>query len=56
MSRSGVILRNFIQAMVGAKEPMPSVSKKFVTAPSTTASGLGDSIRRVKAERINAYR
>ena len=30
-----------IQAVVVAKEPMPSVSKKLVTAPRPIASGLG---------------
>ena len=42
---SGISLRNFSQAVVGANEPMPSVSKKFVTAPSAIASALGRSCR-----------
>src|SRR5918995_5287643 len=41
ISRSGTSFRNLNQAMVGAKEPIPSVSKKLVIAPRTTASGLG---------------
>ena len=34
ISRSGTSLRNLSQAVVGANEPMPSVSKKLTTAPS----------------------
>ena len=41
ISRSGTSLRNFIHAMVGAKDPIPKVSKKLVTAPRITGSSLG---------------
>ena len=41
MKLSGTILRSLSQAVVGANEPMPSVSKKLVTAPSAMASTLG---------------
>ena len=41
ISRSGTIRRSFIQAVVGAKQPIPSVSKKLTTAPSTSASAVG---------------
>ena len=33
ISRSGTKPRNFSHAAVGAKEPIPSVSKKFTMAP-----------------------
>ena len=33
ISRSGTILKNLKTAVVGANEPMPSVSKKLVTKP-----------------------
>jgi hypothetical protein len=39
--RSGTSRRNLSQASVGANEPMPSVSKKLVAAPTATASALG---------------
>ena len=39
--RSGTSLRNFSQAVVGANEPMPSVSKKLTIAPSPIASSVG---------------
>ena len=41
ISRSATSLRNFSQDMVGANEPMPSVSKKLVMAPRTMPSMLG---------------
>ena len=41
MTRSGMILRNRKNAVVVAKEPMPRVSKKFVTAPMPTCAGVG---------------
>src|SRR5258708_23150600 len=41
ISRSGTSLRNFSQAVVGANEPMPSVSKKLTTAPSPSVSRVG---------------
>ncbi len=51
ISRSGTSLRTFIQAAVGAKEPMPSVSKKLTTAPSSNASGRGTA-RSASAARV----
>ncbi len=41
--RSGTILKNLKIAVVGANEPMPSVSKKFVTkpVPSSSADSFG---------------
>ncbi len=36
--RSGMRTLTFSQAMVGAKEPIPRVSKKFTTAPTAVAS------------------
>ena len=56
--RSGTSLRNLNQAVVGANEPIPSVSKKLVTAPSSIASSarlgaLGGS-RRGAARRSKA--
>ena len=33
ISRSGTMRRNFNHAVVGANEPMPSVSKKLTTRP-----------------------
>ena len=33
MSRSGTILKNLNTAVVGANDPMPSVSKKLVIMP-----------------------
>ena len=39
--RSGTSRRNFSHAVVGAKEPMPRVSKKLTTAPSRIASNSG---------------
>ena len=36
--RSGTILKNLKIAVVGANEPMPSVSKKFVTKPVPNSS------------------
>ena len=41
ISRSGTMCRNLNQAVVGANEPMPSVSRKLTIAPSAIASGLG---------------
>ena len=41
ISRSGTSCRNFSQAVVGANEPIPSVSKKLTTAPSRIASSFG---------------
>ncbi len=41
MKLSGTMCRNLIHAVVVAKEPMPSVSKKLVTAPRPMASALG---------------
>jgi len=41
ISRSGTSFLNLSQAVVGAKEPMPSVSKKLTTAPTPIASALG---------------
>ena len=43
ISRSGTILKNLKIAVVGANEPMPSVSKKLVTnpVPSSSAVSLG---------------
>lgn len=41
ISRSATILRNLNHAIVGAKDPMPSVSKKLVTAPKRMASAFG---------------
>ena len=41
MKLSGTMRLNLIQAVVVAKEPMPSVSKKLVTAPRPMASTLG---------------
>jgi hypothetical protein len=41
ISRSGTRRRNFSQAVVGANEPMPRVSKKLTIAPRTTDSSVG---------------
>ena len=41
ISRSGTILKNLKTAVVGANEPMPSVSKKFVTKPMPSCAGFG---------------
>ena len=41
--RSGTSLRNLNQAMVGANDPIPRVSKKLVTAPSSRPSAFGRS-------------
>ena len=41
MKLSGTRCRNLIHAVVVAKEPMPSVSKKFVSAPRTIDSPVG---------------
>src|SRR3954466_13201759 len=41
ISRSGTMRRNLNQAVVGANEPMPSVSRKFTTAPRARASAPG---------------
>jgi len=49
ISRSGTSLRNLNQAVVGAKEPMPSVSKKLVSAPSTRLSPVGRAAARKAA-------
>jgi hypothetical protein len=38
ISSSGIRLRNLIQAVVDANEPMPSVSKKFAMKPNNTFS------------------
>lgn len=51
MKLSGVILRNRSQAVVGAKEPMPRVSKKLATAPRMTDSGPGAPVPRFSAAR-----
>ena len=40
--------------MVGANEPMPSVSKKLVAAPTATASPRGFSARRAIAVRTSS--
>jgi len=37
---SPVRRKNFTSAVVGANDPMPSVSKKFVTDPTATAAGF----------------
>ena len=41
ISRSGTILKNLNTAVVGANEPMPSVSKKLVTNPMPSCAGDG---------------
>ena len=41
ISRSGTMRRNLNQAVVVANEPMPSVSRKFTTAPRARASAPG---------------
>src|SRR5258708_11635024 len=41
MIRSGTILKNRNDAVVVAKDPMPSVSKKLVIAPTPSDSGVG---------------
>ncbi len=38
MASSGIKRRARIAAVVGAKEPMPSVSKKLVTKPSSSSN------------------
>jgi hypothetical protein len=40
MSRSGTTLKNLKMAVVGAKEPIPRVSKKFVTNPVPNSSAV----------------
>ena len=45
MSRSGTRLRSLSHAMVGANDPIPSVSKKLVTAPRTITSTRGHAAR-----------
>jgi hypothetical protein len=47
--RSGTSRRNLNQAIVGAKEPTPSVSKKLVIAPSAIASSIGTARRAAAA-------
>ena len=39
--RSGTILKNLNMAVVGANDPMPSVSKKLVTKPMPSCAGFG---------------
>lgn len=41
MRSSGTMRRNLKMAVVGAKDPMPKVSKKAVTNPTTISSGRG---------------
>src|SRR5450830_1700696 len=41
MIRSGTILKNRNSAVVVAKDPMPSVSRKLVMAPTPVDSGVG---------------
>ena len=55
ISRSGTSLRNLSQAVVGANEPIPSVSKKLTIAPTTIASRLGTARAAIAARiRTNA--
>ncbi len=49
MKLSGTSLRNLIHAVVVAKDPMPSVSKKLVTAPKPIDSRVGRSSPRCQA-------
>ena len=69
ISRSGTILKNLKIAVVGANDPMPSVSKKLVTKPVPSSSALSrglalvtalhqidDVERRERAERRRATR
>jgi len=41
MTSSGTSFHSLKAAVVGANEPMPSVSKKFVTKPIVSWSGVG---------------
>ena len=45
ISRSGTSRRNLSHAVVGANEPIPSVSKKLTIAPTAIASRLGTAWR-----------
>ena len=47
MKLSGTSLRSLMYAVVVANEPMPSASKKFVTAPTPIDSTFGLSCRRL---------
>ncbi len=38
---SGTIRRSLKTEVVGANDPMPSVSKKFVTAPTAISKNVG---------------
>src|SRR5262245_52912236 len=44
MMRSFTIFRILYQAVVGAYDPMPSVSKKFVTNPPNSCSAFGNRV------------
>ena len=41
ISRSGTMRRSLKNDVVGANEPMPSVSKKFVTKPTAICAHVG---------------
>jgi hypothetical protein len=54
ISRSGTILKNLNAAVVGANEPMPSVSKKLVTKPVPSSSADSRGVALVMALRADA--
>ncbi len=59
MRSSGTIFQKRNSAVVGAYDPMPSVSKKFVTKPVATLAGVRRSpsrARRRPRANTNAYR